>query len=237
MKCSNCGGALLYNGSVWLCQSCGNTISLDTAFENTEVFIAYIENDERGARTKDSIIANEIYRILESKNIHTFFERVSAENFAGDDLEKSRISAFSKAKVILFVGSSVDNFNYIYNKYSDYLGDKKIIPVYSSIKPELLPDGLKKLQALNFESVSLKNDLTVGVLNLLGRENEINVDELYAKSHKKTGVLISAAAIALVILVVVLFIVFKKDNPSADNEKIYNTAISLINEENILMPL
>ena len=73
MKCSNCGGELIFNNGVGICESCNSTYRIENVFENIDVCLCYIENDENGRRTKDSIIAGEVYKKLESKKINCFY--------------------------------------------------------------------------------------------------------------------------------------------------------------------
>lgn len=71
MKCKICNGTLSIVDGICICTSCGNKSSLDDYFENIDVYICYIDNDENGRRTKDSIISQDIYRKFEAKkSIH-----------------------------------------------------------------------------------------------------------------------------------------------------------------------
>ena len=100
MKCKICGGEILFSKGNGACQSCGAAFVADGVYENTEVYICYKENDDAGRRTKDSIIAQEVYNKLESSNINTFYERISANGKIEDDLEESKYSAIGKAKAM-----------------------------------------------------------------------------------------------------------------------------------------
>ena len=81
MKCKNCGGELIFQNGMGLCESCKNTYRLDYGFENTEVYICYTESDAQGRRTKDSIIAEELYQKLESSN-HVGRDAAAKRRFA-----------------------------------------------------------------------------------------------------------------------------------------------------------
>ena len=60
MKCKSCGGELLFQNGIYLCNSCGAIFALDSIYENIEVCICYEENDAAGRRTKDCIFAQEV---------------------------------------------------------------------------------------------------------------------------------------------------------------------------------
>ncbi len=239
MRCSNCGGELIFKDSIGICCSCGKQQKIENAFENTEVCICYLENDENGRRTKDSIIAGEVYKKLESKNTSTFYEHISAANIVGDDLETIRHTAIFHAKIIIIIGTTTSNFSYLYEKFSkDFVG-KKIIPLISGMKPENLPNELKCYQVSNFDNVGALNDLTISVLNLLGRGKEVELEDIYNKKVKSKKILIaviSSVVAALICMGFVLgFIFMPKDEEIVltDND-IYNNAVTLLNEEKYL---
>ena len=236
MKCSNCGGELIFEGEVAVCSSCGSKHKIETAFENTDVCIFYTEYDEGGKRTKDSIISAEIYKKLEAKKINTFYERVSASSVTGDDLELIRCSAISRAKIIIFVGTSEERFVNLFNKYSASLGDKKIIPVISDMKPEQLPEELRRFQASNFDAVGALNDLVASIMNMLGNDKDFELDEIYkakAKKKKRLFTILVACLAVVLCAAMVLTIVFwpeKEETVVLTDADIYNNAIVLLDE-------
>lgn len=216
MKCTNCGGIISFKNGQGKCESCGALHNIDYFFENTEVFLCYVENDSAGRRTKDSFIASDIYGKLESKKVNTFFERVSVDNTIGEDLEAVRHQAITKAKIVIVIGTAKEYFDIFQKKYADDFQDKTIIPVYSGIKPELLPDELKKLQALNYDSVGSTVDLVKTVLKKLGRE-EAELETIRKESKKKKVILLSILAFLLVVAAVV-FIVWFSQNKKPEND-------------------
>ena len=78
MRCKNCGGQLRYQDGFYLCENCNSRYDLTSVYEDIDVFIAYIENDEQGRRTRDSIIAQDLFHKLENAKISAFYQRVSA---------------------------------------------------------------------------------------------------------------------------------------------------------------
>ena len=119
MKCKICNGTLSIVDGICICTSCGNKSSLDDYFENIDVYICYIDNDENGRRTKDSIISQDIYRKFEAKKINTFYSRITADGLFEDDFEKIIFSALIKSKIIVIVGTTKTYFEKLYEKYKE----------------------------------------------------------------------------------------------------------------------
>lgn len=235
MKCGVCGGELYFDDGIAICQSCKSHHKIDSIFENTEVYICYIESDANGRRTKDSLIAQEIYQNLESKNINTFFERVSASNATGGDLELLRRNAINNSKVIIAVGSSKENFEIIVEKFAEMFTGKIIIPFYADITPKDIPQAISKIQALNYDSIGWNIDLIKGVCNVLGREKEIEIEKLYSKSKiKKILISVILSALVLFIGIGLFFVLGKKEHKTETqpltNQQIYEQAQNLTND-------
>ncbi len=246
MRCNHCGGELIFRDNLGTCYHCGNTQTLESAFENTDVCICYLEYDSNGRRTKDSMIAGEIYKQLESKKISTFYERISGGTAAGSDLEALRYNAMFHSKVILLVGTSAENFSVLQEKYTTGFRGKRVIPVISGLKPEQLPSELRSLQASNFDTIGALNDLSVSVRNILGRSQEVALEEVHNKHQKRIRIL---AAILIPLLIVGVFAavlaftlpLLQKDNTNIDdtqpvltNNDIYSNAVSLMEAEKYL---
>lgn len=210
MRCENCGGKLTVKDGLFYCESCKSKFDLSLGFEKTDVFIAYIENDEYGHRSKDSVIGQEICNKLENSKIRTYYQRISAEDFFGDTVELLSATAFNLAEVVIFLGTSNHHFTKLLEKYRNKLTDKIILPVYVDMDARELPSELKSLQALNYNSVGAISDLTKSILKIIGRENEINVineGERIRKKQKRT-VLISILCVFLIVLGTAVYIVF-----------------------------
>ena len=197
MKCKICGGELLFQDGIYLCKSCGTTGTLDSIYENIDVCICYEENDVAGRRTKDSIIAQEVYRKLEEKKISTFYERISADGMTGNDLEAGKLAAIHRAKAIIVLGTSVENFTAIETKYSEHFSGKPVIPFCVDVNPGAIPKTLSKIQAMNYSTIGWDMDLVKGVCNILGREPKVDTPSLYGR--RKRTIIVFAAIIAAVI--------------------------------------
>lgn len=237
MKCKNCGGELIFQNGTGVCESCKNTYRLDYGFENTEVYICYTESDAQGRRTKDSIIAEELYQKLESKKIHTFYERRSAPALIGDDLQAANYQAVYHAKIILIVGTSAVHFERLVSKHNKDFGDKTVIPVYTDIHPEDLPPKLNRVQALNLSSIGADADLLNGILRLLGREKEIDLESLHQRTvkRKKIAAIILSLILVVGVAVAAVILLFREstwDEPESEPvltpQEIYDNAQALM---------
>ncbi len=206
MKCKSCGGEVLFTDGQWICQSCGSTVVLDSIYENIDIYICYEENDTAGRRTKDSIIAAEVYSKLESNKISVFYERVSADGVVGEELEAVRYSAMRKAKAVVVLASSRDAFLRLEEKFSKYFTDKKVIPFCVDINPGDIPKTLSSIQAVNYSSIGWDKDLVNGLYNLLGRKKEVDTHALYASTHKRKTILIVVISLLLAIAVAVTLV-------------------------------
>ncbi len=236
MKCKNCGGELIFQNGMGVCESCKNTYRLDYGFGNTEVYICYVESDAQGRRSKDSIIAEELYQKLERKKIHTFYERRSAPALIGDDLQAANYQAIYHAKIILVVGVSVAHFKHLALKYNKYFSGKTVIPVYTDIRPEDLPQELNRVQALNFSTIGADTDLLNGILRILGREKEINLESLRQRivKRKKIAAIILSLLVIIGIAATAVFLLFRESltepesEPVLTSQDIYDNAQALM---------
>jgi len=252
MNCRKCGGELLFQNGISVCQNCGSTFSLDSIYENIDVYICYVENDASGRRTKDSIIAQQVYKKLEDAKISTFYERITAASIGGDDLESIRYAAIQKAKAVLVLGASVENFNRIAEKYDSYFEGKIVIPFCVDINPGSIPKTLGKMQAIDYSAIGWEKNLINGLYNLLGREKDVDVTSLYADTRKKWIIAISIVLVASLLIGVAAFFVFglgDQGNDSNSNSQVatqsqpvtpketYDKAMDLLNQEQFVAAL
>ncbi|MGN1203360.1 MAG: hypothetical protein ACI4RF_08680 [Eubacterium sp.] len=209
MNCKICGGNLTFNNYMYVCDSCGTQQTIASFFENTDVFICYIENDMQGKRTRDSVIAQDVYNKLQNANINTFYQRISAANLIGAELEAAYIKAIKKARVVLVIGTDSDNFDTLLDENEEYLSSKTIVPVYSMMNAYDLPARLSNLQAVNYDNIGAIAVLTKNILKILGRENELNTVKLISESRKKRNKIIIATTLGifLILLTTVFYIV------------------------------
>lgn len=224
MICPICHGKLIFNNGIYICESCGREQTLISLFENTDVFICYTESDDQGRRTKDSILAQDIYNCLQNANIHTFYQRISVADLVGADFFKVYFKAISDAKIIIFLATSKELFQKLLEENKKYIKNKKIFPVYADIKVNDIPEELAKLQAINYDSIGAKSEIVKNILHSLSRENELIIGE---KNNKK-GLFVSVCILLLLLIEVCVYIVF--DTPYVLKSKKYEYAGQLENK-------
>lgn len=148
--------------------------------EPYDVFICYKETDEKGERTEDSVMAQDIYDALTAKGMRVFFSRISLEDKLGQDYEPCIFAALNSAKVMLMVTTDSDHCNAVWVKnewkrYLDFMKSdtgKTLIPVYKGISPYALPDEFAKLQAQDMGKLGAMQDLVRGVEKLAGKNQK-----------------------------------------------------------------
>ena len=210
MNCSTCGGMMRYVNGMYICENCGNKHTIPDFFESTEVFICYIENDEQGRRTRDSVIAQDLYNKLEQCKIKTFYQRVSAADLVSENFAIAYNVAIDKAKILLVLGTTIDHFQQLLERYQNYFSDKKIIPIYSYMNVYNIPKELGSLQAINYDNIGAVSDLTKNILYILGRENEVDIiKNTYTRTRRSKRIaIVSICAVLVAALAVGSYVVF-----------------------------
>ena len=149
--------------------------------QNTEpydVFISYKELDAEGNRTRDSILAQDIYYQLTEKGWRVFFSRISLEDVPGTQYEPYIFAALNSAKVMIVVGTSAENLNAVWvkNEWSRYLSlmrkdrSKLLLPCYRDMDPYDLPEQLSVLMSYDMGKIGFIQDLIRGVDKVLNAE-------------------------------------------------------------------
>lgn len=212
MKCKQCGGNLIIRDGVYLCESCGAKYSVTDYYEDIDTYICYIESDHAGRRTKDSIIAQDLYQKLEANKIKSFYSRISASDLTGELYEKACNAALFTAKTVIIIGTSKENFESLLNHYESLYTGKIVIPVFSEMDPYDIPKNISAIQALNYNKIGADIDLIKSILNALGRSQE--ADRLTANSKhtgKKCKKVVWSIIIVAVVMLVAGFLVFGTD--------------------------
>ena len=146
--------------------------------QNTEpydVFISYKELDANGERTRDSVLAQDIYYQLTEQGRRVFFSRVSLEDIPGTQYEPYIFAALNSARVMIVVGTSAENLNAVWvkNEWSRYLAmmrkdkTKLLIPCYRDMDPYDLPEPLAVLMSYDMGKIGFIQDLIRGVNKVL----------------------------------------------------------------------
>ncbi len=139
--------------------------------EPFDVFICYKETDSRGARTPDSVLANDLYHQLTQEGFKVFFSRITLEDKLGSAYEPYIFAALNSAKVMVVLGTRPEYFNAVWvkNEWSRYLaliknGAKKmLIPAYKDMDPYDLPEEFSHLQAQDMGKLGFMQDLIRGI--------------------------------------------------------------------------
>lgn len=148
--------------------------------EPYDVFICYKETDETGARTRDSVMAQEIYYQLTENGSRVFFARISLETIAGKQYEPYIFAALNSAKVMIVVGTKSEHLNAVWvkNEWSRFLAmmrkdrSKLLIPCYRDMDPYDMPEQLSVLQSYDMSKLGFMQDLSRGVLKILNQEEK-----------------------------------------------------------------
>lgn len=208
MRCKNCNGELVFENKIWTCASCGSKFSMTEFLGDVDVFICYSEIDESGRRTKDSVIAQDIYHLLEQNKIRTFYKRVSLEDVSGSDAEDLEEIALNTTQIVLLIGTSNSIFHSLWEKYGKSMETKKIIPVYHGMDAREIPNEISSVQALKYDQIGASTDLLSGVLHVLGRKNidEQNYEKISQKQRTKKTIVVIVSIVIIIIVIALLSI-------------------------------
>ena len=144
-----------------------------------DVFICYKETDASGARTRDSVIANEIYYQLTNEGYKVFYAAITLEDKLGQEYEPYIFAALNSAKVMLVVGTQPEYFSAVWvkNEWSRFLQLMKkdrtrlLIPCYRDIDPYDLPEEFAHLQAQDMGKIGFINDLVRGIQKVVKKDD------------------------------------------------------------------
>ena len=153
-------------------------LSISKNEEPYDIFICYKETDTSGARTIDSVIAQDVYEALTDKGYRVFFSRISLEDKIGKQYEPYIFAALNSAKVMLAFGTKYEYFHAVWvkNEWSRFLKlmakdkSKSLVPCYKDLDPYDMPDEFKALQAQDMGKVGAIQDLVRGIEKLIGSE-------------------------------------------------------------------
>ncbi len=139
--------------------------------EPFDIFICYKETAEDGQRTKDSVLAQDMYDALTAKGYKVFFARITLEDKLGLEYEPYIFSALNSAKVMLAVGTKYEYYNAVWvkNEWSRFLDlmkmdkEKMLIPCYCDIDAYDMPSEFKNLQGQDMSKIGFMQDLVRGI--------------------------------------------------------------------------
>lgn len=164
--------------------------------EPFDVFICYKETDNSGRRTKDSVLATELYHELTKEGYKVFFSRITLEDKLGVAYEPYIFAALNSAKVMVVLGTRPEHFNAVWvkNEWSRYLaliknGAKKtLIPAYRDMDPYDLPEEFSHLQAQDMSKLGFMQDLTRGIKKLIETDNKPTIKETTIQSNSAINI-------------------------------------------------
>ena len=136
-----------------------------------DVFLCYKETGEDGQRTRDSLMAQEVYYELTEQGYRVFFARITLEDKAGTEYEPYIFAALNSAKVMVVIGTKPEHFNAVWvkNEWSRFLSmmkkdrSKLLLPCYRDMDPYDLPEALSVLQSYDMSKIGFMQDLIRGV--------------------------------------------------------------------------
>lgn len=136
-----------------------------------DIFICYKELTRTGVRTKESVLAQDLYERLTERKYRVFLSRISLEDKIGSEYEPYIFSALQSAKVMLVIGTQIDNFNaaWVKNEWSRFLAltkdnrSKVLIPCYRDMNTSDLPQEFSLLQAQDMGKIGFYQDLFRGI--------------------------------------------------------------------------
>lgn len=162
--------------------------------EPFDVFICYKETEENGTRTRDSVLAQEIYYQLTDQGRRVFFAPITLAEKAGREYEPYIFAALNSAKVMVVVGTTAAHLNAVWvkNEWSRYMALMKrdhsrlLIPCYRDMDPYDMPEQLSVLQSYDMSRIGFMQDLTRGIAKVL------DVDKVQPAAVQQTTVIQAA---------------------------------------------
>ena len=147
-----------------------------------DVFICYKETDESGKRTRDSVIANDIYHELTDAGMRVFYAAITLEGKLGSAYEPIIFSALNTARVMLVIGTKPEYFNAVWvkNEWSRFLhlmdGDRNrlLIPCYRDMDAYDMPREFAHLQAQDMSKIGFINDIVRGINKVMSGQKYEN---------------------------------------------------------------
>lgn len=140
-----------------------------------DVFLCYKETGEDGRRTRDSLMAQEVYYELTEQGYRVFFARITLEDKAGTEYEPYIFAALNSAKVMVVIGTKPEHFNAVWvkNEWSRFLSmmkkdrSKLLLPCYRDMDPYDLPEALSVLQSYDMSKIGFMQDLIRGIKKVI----------------------------------------------------------------------
>lgn len=148
--------------------------------EPFDVFICYKESDENGERTRDSLMAQDVYYQLTDQGYRVFFARITLEDVVGKQYEPYIFAALNSAKVMIAIGTKPEYMNAVWvkNEWSRFLAMMKkdrhkiLLPCYKDMDPYDMPEQLSVLQSYDMSKIGFIQDLIRGIKKVIDAEKK-----------------------------------------------------------------
>ena len=191
-----------------------------------DIFISYKETNAEGTRTKDSVVAQELYEKLTDEGYKVFFSRITLEDKIGTEYEPYIYAALSSSKVMLTISSSKENIEaaWVKNEWSRYLtlrqqdSSKTLIPLYFDMEKSDLPEEFAILASQDMKKEGFEQELIRGIKKL------IPLPIMKAQRRKKNRKIFTIVALLVIAMGII-------SAPFISKNIKYENALSFFDEE------
>ena len=124
-----------------------------------DVFISFKNSDSDGNKTKDSIIAEQLYNYLTEKGLSVFFSNVELEFLGKAQYTRVIDNALESSQFLIAVGCSNENLDsqWVRYEWESFINDVRsgiksnaeIFVLYQDMTINQLPRALRQHQAFN----------------------------------------------------------------------------------------
>ncbi|MBR7131023.1 MAG: ankyrin repeat domain-containing protein [Lentisphaeria bacterium] len=157
-----------------------NILAVSAQEQPFDIFICYKESTDAGSRTKDSVVAQDIYYQLTNEGYRVFFARITLEDKIGQQYEPYIFAALNSARVMLVIGSKKEYFEAVWvkNEWSRFLSlmkkdrSKLLIPCYKDMDAYDIPEELSMLQSQDMSKIGFVQDLLRGIKKVCSAKTE-----------------------------------------------------------------
>lgn len=154
-----------------------NILSISQKEDPFDIFICYKETSETGKRTRDSVLAQEVYSNLTERGYKVFFSRITLESKLGSMYEPYIFAALNSAKIMLVFGTKKEYFEAVWvkNEWSRFIDlmktrpDHYLIPCFRDMEAYEMPEQFLSFQGQDMNKLGFMQDLLRGVDKIMGR--------------------------------------------------------------------
>ena len=147
-----------------------------------DVFISFKNSDASGRQTKDSVLAERLYRFLIEKGVKAFFSNVELEFIGKAQYTKVIDDALESSEILVAVGCSKDNLEskWVNHEWASFLNDirsgikpdAEVFVLYDDMTAHDLPRSLRQQQAFNASDDDSYEKLYNFIKNAMDRQGK-----------------------------------------------------------------